>query len=105
MSPSMSSQIWEDSQQIPETQLDDSQVMGFDSPDEKITLEGVQVKEEEEQKSKDSISTAATTSTSIARQVPPILVHERVGQHKADSWTDAPRKYRGVMHHACKPAA
>ena len=93
------SQIWQDSQQIPETQLDN--VIGVpDSPDEKIVLEGVRVKAEEEQQTKDSTSTTPT-----ARQALPILVQERHGQRKADSWTDAPRKYRGVMHHTCKPAA
>jgi hypothetical protein len=28
-----------------------------------------------------------------------------LGQRKADTWTDMPRKFRGVMNHTCQPAA
>ena len=112
----MSSQTF-DSQRYLETQLDnDSQEFVIpvtddspvDKPDDKPVLAGVggirgvphNAHEEEVAKgTKDSLA------TSVAPRAPPDWLQQYLGPRKADSWTDMPRKFRGVMNHMCKPAA
>lgn len=110
----MSSQMFEDSQQCAETQLDDdsqaSAVLDppLGNPGGNLPLVGLGVGgdsprncEEEAAgttKAKDCLSSTAT-------RLPPTSVQQRLGQRRADAWTEMPRKYRGVMNYECNPAA
>ena len=108
----MSSQMF-DTQQYPETQLDhDSQEFLIpDSPvDSKEDNPGAGSlgsfrSDHAEEAAKAAEDAKDSTATSVASRVPPDWLQPYLGQHKADAWTDLPRKFRGVMNHACQPAA
>jgi hypothetical protein len=123
----MASQIFEDSQQCAETQLDvDSQdpaaldvPLPLDKPGDNLLLVGVGVggvgvppcnRAEEvakaERSSKRSVDCAPTASiATLTRLPPPTSAPQRLGQRDANAWAEMPRKYRGVMNYACHPAA
>lgn len=109
----MSSQMF-DTQQYPETQLDhDSQefLLIPDSPVDKpednpgAGSVGSFRSAHTEEAAKAAEDTKDSTVTSVASRAPPDWVQQYLGQRKADTWTDLPRKFRGVMNHTCQPAA
>ena len=110
----MSSQMF-DTQQHPETQLDnDSQDLFFippspvDKPDDNSragSVGSVPCSARTEEAAKAAEDAKDSSATSVASRAPPDWVQQYLGQRKADTWTDMPRKFRGVMNHTCQPAA
>ena len=109
----MSSQTF-DSQQYLETQLDnDSQDFVIpvaddspvDKPDDKPVLAGVRGVPRHAHKVEVAEDGGDSFATSAAPRAPPDWLQQYLGPRKADSWTDLPRKFRGVMNHTCQPAA
>ena len=98
-----------DTQQYPETQLDnDSQEFTIvDKPEDNPGAGSVGSfpSARAEEAAKAAEGTKDSTATSVATRWPPDWVQQHLGQHKADTWTDLPRKFRGVMNHTCQPAA
>ena len=109
----MSSQMF-DTQQFLETQLDndsqdflipDSPTRKQDDNPEVGSIGSVPGSIHKEEAAKAAEDAKDSSASSVPSRAPPDWVQQYLGQRKADTWTDMPRKFRGVMNHTCQPAA